>query len=141
MFSHFYSYLIASIGSSLAAFFAGYHPKKTPVNVQTAKLIIMLQGSIWVAIWKKEFRQSDKLTPNITPIIPPVTESKIASIRNWFKISIPRAPTLIRRPISRVRSVTDTYIVHDSDAAYQQRDSCHGSEQDGDCRHGRIHHA
>lgn len=47
MFSpFFYSYLIASIGSSLAAFFAGYHPKKTPVNVQTAKLIIMLQGSI-----------------------------------------------------------------------------------------------
>ena len=71
----------------------------------------MLQGSIWVAIWKKEFRLSDKLTPNITPIIPPVTESKIASIRNWFKISIPRAPTLIRRPISRVRSVTDTYMM------------------------------
>lgn len=63
MFSpFFYSYLIASIGSGLAAFFAGYHPKKTPVNVQTAKLIIMLQGSIWVAIWKKEFRLSDKLT-------------------------------------------------------------------------------
>ena len=40
----FYSYLIASIGSSCAAFFAGYQPKKTPENVQTAKLIIMLHG-------------------------------------------------------------------------------------------------
>lgn len=41
-----YSYLIASIGSSLAAFFAGYHPKNTPVKVHTAKLMMMLQGSI-----------------------------------------------------------------------------------------------
>mgnify|MGYP006887145254 CR=1 FL=1 len=32
-----YSYLIASIGSKSAAFLAGYHPKKTPVTVQTAK--------------------------------------------------------------------------------------------------------
>ena len=39
-----YSYLIASIGSSCAAFLAGYQPKKTPVKVQTAKLMMMLHG-------------------------------------------------------------------------------------------------
>lgn len=31
-----YSYRIASMGSSDAAFFAGYHPKNTPVTVHTA---------------------------------------------------------------------------------------------------------
>jgi hypothetical protein len=31
-----YSYRIASIGSRPAAFLAGYQPKNTPVNVQTA---------------------------------------------------------------------------------------------------------
>ena len=41
-----YSYLIASIGSKSAAFLAGYHPKNTPVNVHTAKLMIILHGSI-----------------------------------------------------------------------------------------------
>ncbi len=32
-----YSYLRASIGLRLAAFLAGYHPKKTPITKQTAK--------------------------------------------------------------------------------------------------------
>ena len=106
-----YSYLMASIGSSLAAFLAGYHPKNTPVNVHTAKLMIMLHGSICVAICRKALRLTDNPTPSNTPMIPPVTDKRIASMRNWFRMSMPLAPTLIRRPISRVRSVTDTYIM------------------------------
>lgn len=39
------------------------------------------------------------------------TLSRIASIRNWLRMSIPLAPTLILKPISRVRSVTLTYII------------------------------
>ena len=49
--------------------------------------------------------------PNIIPIMPPVTLKSTASIRNWFNMSIPRAPTDMRSPISRVRSVTDTYMM------------------------------
>jgi len=41
-----YSYLMASIGSSRAAFLAGYHPKNTPVKVQTAKLMMMVHHSM-----------------------------------------------------------------------------------------------
>ena len=41
-----YSYLMASMGSRRAAFLAGYHPKKTPVNVQTAKLMMMVHISM-----------------------------------------------------------------------------------------------
>ena len=43
-----YSYLMASMGSNLAGFFAGYHQKTTPVKVQTAKRIAMLQGSMTI---------------------------------------------------------------------------------------------
>ena len=39
-FQFFYSYLNAVIGSRLAAFLAGYHPKKMPVAAQTMNDII-----------------------------------------------------------------------------------------------------
>ncbi len=49
--------------------------------------------------------------PISTPIRPPVTLKSIDSMRNWLNMSIPLAPTLMRKPISRVRSVTLTYIM------------------------------
>ena len=45
------------------------------------------------------------------PITPPISERVMASTRNWTRMSRPRAPTAIRRPISRVRSVTDTSMM------------------------------
>ena len=50
-------------------------------------------------------------TPISTPITPPVTLIRIDSMRNWARMSIPLAPIDIRRPISRVRSVTETYMI------------------------------
>jgi hypothetical protein len=41
-----------------------------------------------------------------TPINPPVAESSDDSIRNWRMMSLRRAPTALRMPISYVRSVT-----------------------------------
>lgn len=58
---------MASIGSRRAAFLAGYQPKKTPVKVQTAKLMMMLQGSICVATCRNCCSPTDRLTPNSTP--------------------------------------------------------------------------
>ena len=49
--------------------------------------------------------------PNSTPIKPPVTLIKIDSIKNCARMSMPFAPILIRKPISRVRSVTLTYMI------------------------------
>ena len=57
------------------------------------------------------FTAKDAPIPINIPIIPPVILIKIASIKNWLRISMPLAPTLIRKPISRVRSVTDTYMM------------------------------
>ena len=49
--------------------------------------------------------------PTRIPNKPPVILIKIDSIRNWLLMSIPRAPTDIRRPISFVRSVTETSMM------------------------------
>ncbi len=49
--------------------------------------------------------------PAITPTAPPITDSPVASNRNWRSTSRWRAPTAMRRPISRVRSVTETSMM------------------------------
>lgn len=49
--------------------------------------------------------------PKPIPINPPTTLNMVDSIRNCIRISIPLPPIDIRRPISRVRSVTDTYMI------------------------------
>ena len=50
-------------------------------------------------------------TPSATPMAPPMVASVVASIRNWPRMSRGRAPTARRRPISRVRSVTETSMM------------------------------
>ena len=49
--------------------------------------------------------------PSATPIRPPISDSVTASTRNWPRMSRVRAPTAMRSPISRVRSVTDTSMM------------------------------
>ena len=44
--------------------------------------------------------------PQMMPSTPPVEVRKIASIRNCHNTSVRRAPSALRTPISRVRSVT-----------------------------------
>jgi hypothetical protein len=50
-------------------------------------------------------------TPSRTPNRPPSTDRKTASARNWARTSLRRAPTALRMPISRVRSVTLTSMM------------------------------
>ena len=45
------------------------------------------------------------------PTNPPINESVTASTRNCTRMSLRRAPTAMRRPISRVRSVTETSMM------------------------------
>ena len=99
------------MGSRLAAFLAGYQPKNMPVAEHTAKLSNTLQGWICMGQCANTLIPTAAPIPTITPIKPPVTLSKTDSIKNWFSISIPRAPTDIRKPISLVRSVTLTYMI------------------------------
>ena len=45
------------------------------------------------------------------PTMPPIRQTSTASIRNCCMMSPRRAPTAMRTPISRVRSVTDTSMM------------------------------
>ncbi len=49
--------------------------------------------------------------PVMIPMMPPTALSEIASIKNCVRISRPCAPTAMRVPISRVRSVTLTSMM------------------------------
>ena len=49
--------------------------------------------------------------PMAMPSRPPLRQSTTASMRNCAWMSRPRAPSALRRPISRVRSVTDTSMM------------------------------
>src|SRR5439155_16116124 len=49
--------------------------------------------------------------PRATPTMPPRPDSSTASTRNCRKMSRDRAPTAMRMPISRVRSVTETSMM------------------------------
>ena len=50
-------------------------------------------------------------TPTRTPISPPVTDISTDSMRNCSEMTGPVAPTAMRRPISLVRSVTETSMM------------------------------
>ena len=49
--------------------------------------------------------------PKPMPMIPPSVQSTTASIRNWSRMLKRVAPSALRMPISRVRSVTDTSMM------------------------------
>lgn len=49
--------------------------------------------------------------PQATPTKPPLKQSATASSRNCTMIARPVAPTALRRPISRVRSLTETSMM------------------------------
>src|SRR6516165_1297818 len=72
-------------------------------------------------------------TPNNMPTEPPIRPSTLASSRNWRRTSSSVAPTAMRMPISRVRSVTDTNMIFMMpDSAHQQRHTGDDGEQ---CSH------
>ncbi len=43
--------------------------------------------------------------------MPPHAERMADSVRNWIRTSLVRAPSALRMPISRVRSVTETSMI------------------------------
>ena len=61
--------------------------------------------------WKTSRAPTARPAPSSTPAIPPAAESAIDSTRNWARIRPRRAPSAMRTPISRVRSVTETSMM------------------------------
>jgi hypothetical protein len=89
-----------------AARLAGLVPKKRPVSTEAPKASAIEYGAITgttpaILNWLPAI-------PAATPARPPNSETRTASTRNWTMMSLRRAPTAFRIPISRVRSVTET---------------------------------
>ena len=54
---------------------------------------------------------SARITPLMTPMMPPRLVSTADSVRNWSRMRFFLAPIAFFRPISAVRSVTDTSMM------------------------------
>ena len=106
-----YSYLNASIGSSLEAFWAGQRPKTTPTPRENVVARIIEDKDTLALHPAKMVIIIDIPLPSRTPLIPPRKDINTDSIRNWTMMSLLVAPMALRRPISRVRSVTETSMI------------------------------
>ena len=106
-----YSLLSASIGFRLAAFTDGSKPNTTPITVENSTAIT-IDGTLIAVGDPVTFPTTfDKPIPVTTPIIPPMLVSTEASVRNCQRIVFLRAPIAFFRPISLVRSVTETSMM------------------------------
>ena len=97
------------MGLSLEALIAGAIPNIIPIATEKPKAKITDHG---VTVETKRMAMIiDTPIPKTIPIIPPVTESITASIKNCFKMSFLLAPKAFLKPISLVLSVTDTSMI------------------------------
>ena len=95
------------IGSSTAARRAGHTPNATPTNAEKAKANAIAMGEITVVQPAVLLITAAPPAPRPMPSTPPRTQSTTASMRNWSRMFDFVAPSALRIPISRVRSVTE----------------------------------
>ena len=106
-----YSLRSASIGFRLAAFTDGRSPKIRPISMENTTEPIMAGMLMAVGAPDTCATTFDRMIPSTTPMIPPILVSTEASVRNCPRIIFFLAPMAFFRPISLVRSVTDTSMI------------------------------
>src|SRR5687768_6643995 len=106
-----YSYLSASVGINAAARRAGTYPNTTPTIAEKPNDIAIAIVDTSVVQFNVALNAYDEPIPSSTPIVPPAILSDIASATNCRNTSLRFAPSARRRPISLVRSVTDTSMM------------------------------
>src|SRR5208283_4779043 len=82
--------------------------EKTPTAPENRKPVAIATADSCVGQCATTDISTETITRAAIPVTPPVTLRKIASVRNCSKTCNLRAPIAMRKPISRVRSVTDT---------------------------------
>jgi len=106
-----YSYRNAVIGSSFAAFRAGYKPAINPVTKQIiTPAAAHAQGTINPVLKKSAARLPTRI-PNTIPKKAPSKLMRMLSHKNCLRIFELLAPMDLAKPISRVRSLTATNII------------------------------
>ena len=81
----------------------------TPAETSTATTMAASEACVGQFLYDRT--RTDVVRPARIPMAPPVMQSSTASTRNCRKMWWLRAPTAMRRPISRVRSVTETSMI------------------------------
>src|SRR5678816_2443000 len=99
------------MGSRLAARRAGHIPKNTPTRPLNTNASPMAANDTLVFHEFILASTTAPTEPSSTPTVPPSKHSTSASTRNCVRITLRVAPSALRIPISRVRSVTDTSTV------------------------------
>ena len=89
---------------------AGVTPKITPTSMENPNESA-IDHQVMVVVKTNWSTKSAMPTPKIMPMIPPTPDNVKASIKNWLRISLLRAPKAFLKPISRVLSVTETSII------------------------------
>ena len=106
-----YSCLSAATGSSRLARSAGSMPNTIPVIALDTSAASTASGGTDASIGEMLRTIVDAAQPSARPIAAPVPVSVIASTRNCQRITIRVAPSALRTPISRVRSVTEIIMI------------------------------
>src|SRR2546426_2603040 len=106
-----YSYRSASTGSSRAARLAGYSPNPTPVRADAPSAATMDHSGTWAGIGVSRETPKASRPPTSIPAAPPTRVRVEASTRNCHRIARRVAPSALRTPISRVRSVTEIIMI------------------------------
>ena len=106
-----YSYRRASMGSSVEALWAGQRPKTTPTTKENDVARITEDEETFTDHPAKIVMSTATPLPKRMPATPPRNDIRTDSMRNCTRISLLVAPIALRRPISRVRSVTDTSMI------------------------------
>ena len=99
------------MGSSFAAFLAGYQPETTPTKNETANAKPIHSKGMIIGVLRIKANPFPTISPNTIPIMPPARLTNIASNRNWVIMIFSLAPKAFLVPISPVLSVTETSIM------------------------------
>ena len=100
--------------------FDGIEPRGLPGRIEaehhadqteTATAAKIIGREAWMGQCIFQLTSSDAARPKRMPSAPPTRHNMTASTRNCRRMWWLRAPTAIRRPISRVRSVTETNMM------------------------------
>src|SRR6185369_15228294 len=106
-----YSHLSASTGSRREARIAGRMPNTMPTAEQNSRPMTAHSSGTRGWKWAHSATTLPSAKPMTTPPTPPALQSSTASIRNWLRMLAIGAPSALRSPISRVRSVTATSMM------------------------------
>src|SRR5882762_584195 len=96
----------AAMGSRRAARAAGYTPAMMPTPAPSSTPTTIDQVATAAGSGVVAATTAARPTPRATPPAAPTVASVVASTRNWRRMSLRRAPSALRMPISRVRSAT-----------------------------------